>query len=115
MKKLLQFCDYYYDEFPVQGFTITDQEGWDVLQDICKDIDKIMDTDNMPFFCLEFGTNQELEYTRAVDVLKSIEVTDISDQQAETIKYFFGDTYGFFPGKSLADFLHDMTVWRDMQ
>ena len=117
MKKLLKFSDWYDDEFPVMGFTITDQEGWDVLQDICKDIDNIFNAKNYNHYLLdvEFGTNQVLLYRDAADVLDHIEVTDISEQQAEMIKSFFGETYGFFPGKFLADYLHDLIVERDMQ
>ena len=115
MKKLLQFSDWYGDEFPIMGFIITDQEGWDVLQDICKDIDGIFKIEDYHYLYVEFGTNQKLEYHNAIDILDHIDVTDISDEQAETIEYFFGKTYGFFPGKFLSDYLHDLIVERDMR
>ena len=57
MKKLLQFSDWYGDEFPIMGFIITDQEGWDVLQDICKDIDGIFKIEDYHYLYVEFGTN----------------------------------------------------------
>lgn len=115
MKKLLKFSDWYVDDFPVMGFTITDQEGWDVLQDICKDIDSIFKIEDYHYLYVEFGAEQELEYHCAAEILDHIEVTDISEQQAEMIKSFFGETYGFFPGKFLADYLHDLIVERDMR
>ena len=111
MKKLLQFSDWYLDEFQVVGFTITDQEG---SMDICKDIDGIFKVEGYHYLYVEFGTNQKLEYHNAIDIFDHIDVTDITDEQAETIEYFFGKTYGFFPGKFLSDYLHDLIIERDM-
>ena len=69
----------------------------------------------MPILPIYFGTNQVLEYNNANEVLDCIEITDITDKQAEDIQYFFGDTYGFFPGKYLSEFLHDLIIEREMR
>jgi hypothetical protein len=115
MKKLLKFSDWYLDEFQVVGFVVTDQEGYDVLIDICNDIRSLMRSEHINDICLEFGTNYAVGYETVDDMLKYIEVTDISDVQAMTITSLFGDTYGYFPGKFLAAWLHDKIVERDMR
>jgi len=115
MKKLLKFSDWYLDEFQVVGFAVTDQEGYDVLMDICNDIQGIMHSDYINDIQLEFGTNYAIGYETINDMLKYIEVTDISDAQAMTIVSLFGNTYGYFPGKFLADWLHDKIIERDMR
>ena len=48
------------------------------------------------------GTNEEIDYSSAEDVLNDIKVTDISKDDAETINrlFFTGSAcvvYGFFP------------------
>lgn len=114
MRKLVQFSNWYRDEFNVVGFRVMDNKEYEDMMNTITEIRKIMNDENYPFIELYFGTNEYFEI--AIDELMDcLEVTDISEQQAEMLTYFFGAEYGYWPLPALEDWLHDRIIERDIE
>ena len=83
--------DNWADEMDVRGFWLTESKYY---FDWVKEV-----KENTPFpytFC--FGTNEEIEYDNADDLLSNIKIKGITEQQFESLKDIFeGVIYGDFP------------------
>lgn len=95
--KLLKYDSNWADEMDIDGFTIMSDEGWESWK---TDIQKFFK--KREYWNYGIGTNEDIEYGSAKEVLKDIKVIDISEDEADIIdKLFFKDsvykTFGYFP------------------
>lgn len=115
MRKLVEFDAWYHDEYRVQGFCIMTNEEYGDMMNTFAEVRKLMEADNYPYIELYFGANECFEIESVDELFDYMEVTDISEQQAETLAYFFGKEYGYWPLPALESWLHDRIIERDME
>jgi len=111
---LVKFDTWYCDEFNVKGFRIMTRDEFNDMMNTLFDIRNIKKADQIPYISIGFGANEDLEFDDAEELMDCFDVTDISDEQANTLAYFFGKEYGYWPMPALEGWLHDMIVERDM-
>lgn len=91
---LVKFEDNWADEFDVQGFQIMNQEELDSYFNAIDNYGYFMPGEREIFY---FGTNQSLGWDSKEDFLSCLTITEISEEQANTIKELLSTNYGIFP------------------
>lgn len=114
MQVLVKFDTWYGDEFNVKGFRIMTRDEFNDMMNTLHDIRDIQNAGQISYITIGFGSNEDLEFDDAEELMNCFDATDISDQQADTLMYFFGKEYGFWPMPALEHWLHDMIIERDM-
>lgn len=87
-KVLVKFSDEYNDEFTCQEFTVFDSQ--EDLDNLISKYDNRIQTNGVAK--VYFGTNEFLEYYSVDQFLNTLNVFEITDQEAEVFKKFFGQT-----------------------
>jgi hypothetical protein len=75
------------DEMDIEGFKIYDEADWKSYETELKARERKFD--------IYIGTNEEIRYDDGKDLLNSLKVKKITDDEAKTIKKLFGDEFGF--------------------
>jgi hypothetical protein len=94
--KLVKYEDNWADEMDIEGFHIVSDEAWQKFLDMVTP-----ELFGSYSFCI--GTNEEIEYEDAEDVLSAFEATDISDEDAKAIQSNLKLPYGFFPASGVLE------------
>jgi len=89
----------YADEFDCEFFNIVTDDFWEQFKEVIKR--------NKYPITVGFGTNEELEYDSAEDVLRNIEVKKITDEESEVIKRLLKKDFGV--GSNAIDKLFNWT------
>ena len=101
---LVKFYDNWADEMYIEGFDIITKEEK-------KQFDKAINEDLVFPVEVYFGTNEENTYESAEDVLNCYTFTPLLDEEAETIKKFFGNAYGGgYTLENWLDMVHDQQL-----
>ncbi len=79
------------DEMDIDGFFTTTQEWWDAF---VERVNKHFENDDM--FSYYVGTNEEIDYPSAQDLLHDFKIQEITAEEDATLKKLFrGGTLGF--------------------
>lgn len=95
MDLLIKYEGNWADEMDVRGFYTTTREEWDsYVQKLRKHFET---KDTLMYY---IGTNEEIEYTSADEVLRDHKVIEITPEQAATLQSLFAGwrgsvTFGF--------------------
>lgn len=86
---LLEFSDYYCDEFKVQGFQTITEKQFEVLQFVENNKNKIGKA-----LEIGFGSNDTLFYDSIEDFLNCINISEITQNDYNIIQNIFRGGYG---------------------
>lgn len=86
-KVLVTWKDNWADEMDVEGFKIYDEADWKSYEAEMKAVEKKFD------ICI--GSNEEIEFDCGQDLLNTLTVKKISDDEAKTVTKLFGTDFGF--------------------
>lgn len=88
MPLLIKFNSNWSDEMDVHGFFVATQEKWDQY---CDRVRKHFETHNELMYYI--GSNEEILYESADQLLGEFQVTEITDTDAETLTRLFKATW----------------------
>jgi len=98
---LVKFNDDWADEMDIDGFHVYDKEVWQRIVTRVKNYGGGFDA--------HFGTNEENEYMDADDLLSNYKVTEIFEQDYDTLKRLFAKSYD----NNLIDYGNFPTPWEN--
>lgn len=92
-KYLIKFSDNWADEMDIDSFVLMDQEWKDEYFNRLKNDfeERLKEKD---YFCLNFGSNQGIEYEKFDELMRCFTVIEISQEEYDTIEKLFGKSYG---------------------
>lgn len=91
-KYLLKMYEDYCDEFTASGYNLCDEEDKKKYDYVMQNYNKYEEKDDT--FYVGFGTNEDIEYENVKEFLDSIEVEEVSDEDAKIICKHIGGSYG---------------------
>lgn len=100
--KLIKLETNWADEFDVSSFAVFPAEE---AQEF---LDQIIQYDWSDNDTLYFGTNEYISFSCVEDLVDSLEVTDITEEEYNTIVKHFGEEYGLIPLSRLGEYANYM-------
>ena len=103
MYKLVKFTDWYIDSIYIQSFCVMTEDGYDEFDKLLAKAQKIVEEKDvrirLPY------ADGHFVYHDVPELCESLEIRDITEQQANEIENLFGVEYGWFPWESLLNWL----------
>ncbi len=106
MYKLVKFTDWYIDSIYIQGFCVMAEDGYDRFEELLAKAQKIVEEKNVSIR-LPYADGHFV-YQDVHEFCESLEIRDITEQQANEIENLFGVEYGWFPWETLLDWVDRM-------
>jgi hypothetical protein len=92
---MLKFEKDWADEFDIKGFCVMTEERWNAKK---LELDIFWGKVESGWECsMGFGTNQEVGFSSAKDVLSSIREVEITKSQYDAVEDLFDGSYGHMP------------------
>lgn len=96
MSKVLIKCkDNWADEMDLEGFSIMDSDAWTKRKESISNITES--------FTICVGTNEDIEYRNGNAFLRRLVVKEITDDEANVIIKYLGDSFGHCPIDNLCE------------
>ena len=103
MYKLVKFTDWYIDSIYIQSFCVMTEDGYDEFDKLLAKAQKIVEEKDvrirLPY------ADGHFVYHDVPELCESLEIRDITEQQANEIENLFGVEYGWFPWEPLLNWL----------
>lgn len=88
-KVLIKYKDNWADEMDLEGFSIMDLDAWTKRKESISNITES--------FTICVGTNEDIEYRNGNAFLRRLVVKEITDDEANVIIKYLGDSFGHCP------------------
>jgi len=87
---LLRFVHDWSDEFDVYGIKLISEEKWERKKEFIRNVQ------DYPYE-FGFGTNEEIVFEEPKDLINSIDVDEITDEEAKVLIKYRLEDFGHFP------------------